>query len=35
MDECKELLEALKANQEKTNELLTALVVLLGGQVNG
>lgn len=32
MDECKELLQALKTNQEKTNELLQKLILLLGGE---
>lgn len=32
MDECKELLIALKTNQEKTNELLEKLILLLGGE---
>lgn len=32
MDECKELLIALKTNQEKTNQLLQKLILLLGGE---
>ncbi len=32
MDECKELLQALKTNQEKTNQLLQKLILLLGGE---
>ncbi len=32
MDEGKELLQALKANQEKTNQLLQKLILLLGGE---
>ena len=32
MDECKVLLQALKTNQEKTNELLEKILILLGGE---
>ncbi len=32
MDECKELLKALRNNQEKTNELLQKILILLGGE---
>jgi hypothetical protein len=35
MDECKALLEGLKAEQVKTNDLLTQLLVLLGEVANG
>lgn len=32
MEECKELLQALKTNQENTNKLLQKLIILLGGE---
>jgi hypothetical protein len=35
MDECKALLEAIKAEQEKTNIALNTLILLLGGVLNG
>ena len=34
MDECKAALDAIKTAQDKTNVLLTKLVLLLGGEVS-